>query len=83
MRRLSIDLLNDSPSHPGYPRCSQPAIIFHGVHDNVVPMAASETWIEENRQARLVPVDSGHELLDVLEPIWERAAPFLRSASRT
>jgi pimeloyl-ACP methyl ester carboxylesterase len=78
MRRLSIDLLNDSGRHPGYPVCSQPALIFHGANDDVVPLAASEVWVKENRQARLVRMDSGHELLDVLEPIWERAAPFLQ-----
>jgi pimeloyl-ACP methyl ester carboxylesterase len=76
MRRLSIDLLNDSARHPGYPPCRQPTLIFHGVHDNVVPIAASEAWVNENRQARLVALESSHELLDVLEPIWESARLF-------
>jgi pimeloyl-ACP methyl ester carboxylesterase len=74
---LSIDLLNDAALHPGYPRCTQPALIFHGVQDNVVPLAASEAWVKANPQAELVPLDSGHELLDVLEPIWIQARPFL------
>ena len=81
-RRLSIDLLNDAPRHPGYPGCRQPALIFHGTGDTVVPLSASETWIRENPQARLVPVDSGHELLDVLELIWDDARPFLLRQTR-
>jgi pimeloyl-ACP methyl ester carboxylesterase len=77
MRRLSIDLFNDAARHPGYPHCSQPTLIFHGVRDNVVPVEASEAWIKDNHQARLVRVDSGHDLLDVLEPIWEQSKSFL------
>ena len=77
MRRLAVDLLDDSSCHPGYPACRQRSLIFHGVQDSVVPIAASETWVRENPQARLVPVDSGHELLDVLEPIWDESRLFL------
>ena len=77
MRRLSIDLLNDSTAHPGYPPCSQPTLIFHGTQDNIVPIAASQRWASENPHARLLPLNSGHELLDVLEPIWEHSALFL------
>lgn len=77
MRRLSADLLTDSALHPGYPPCSQPTLIFHGTLDDTVPIAASGKWATENPQARLVPLASGHELLDVLEPIWEQSRHFL------
>jgi len=82
MRRLSIDLFNDAPRHDGYPSCARPALIFHGVHDNVVPLAASQTWVEANPTAQLIPMESGHDLLDVLEPIGEATARFLRTTSR-
>jgi len=82
MRRLSIDLFNDAPRHDGYPPCGQPTLIFHGVHDNVVPLAASQTWVEANPTAQLIPMESGHDLLDVLEPIGEATARFLRTSSR-
>jgi pimeloyl-ACP methyl ester carboxylesterase len=81
MRRLSIDLLNDSAKHPGFPPCRQPTLIFHGVLDNVVPIAASQTWVRENPQAQLVPLDSGHELLDVLEAVWVHSRTFLLRTS--
>lgn len=81
MRRLAVDLLNDSTRHPGYPRCSQPALVLHGNLDTTVPLSASQAWVRENRQARLVPVNSGHELLDVLDLIWEHVRPFLNSCT--
>jgi uncharacterized protein len=77
MRPLSVDLLNDSSNHPDYPSCGQPTLIFHGIHDDVVPLAASERWIRQNPRAQLVRVQSGHELLDVLDTIWEGARSFL------
>jgi len=82
MRRLSIDLFNDAPHHDGYPGCNQPTLIFHGVHDNVVPIAASQTWVAENPTAQLIPMESGHDLLDVLEPIGEVTVRFLRTSSQ-
>lgn len=72
MRRLSIDLLNDAARHPGYPPCPQPTQIFHGTQDPVVPLAASQRWVKENPQVQLIALHSGHELLDVLEPIWQQ-----------
>jgi pimeloyl-ACP methyl ester carboxylesterase len=78
MRRLASDLLDDSLAHPGYPRCRQPALVFHGVQDTVVPITAAQQWCAENPQARLVAMESGHELLDVLEAIWEQSREFLR-----
>lgn len=77
MERLASDLLDDSARHAGYPRSSQPALIFHGIHDNVVPIAATKKWIAENPQARLIAMDSGHDLLDVLEAVWEQSRTFL------
>jgi len=77
LRRLSVDLLNDSAAHAGYPPCSQPGLIFHGIEDVVVPIAASERWVSENPLTRLIPLKSGHELLDVLDPIWEASRNFL------
>jgi pimeloyl-ACP methyl ester carboxylesterase len=81
MQRLGAGLLDDSLRHPGYPPCTQPALIFHGVLDPVVPIAAAEEWGRQNRNSRVVPLDSGHELTDVLETIWERSRTFLLRTS--
>jgi pimeloyl-ACP methyl ester carboxylesterase len=82
-RRLSVDLLEDCPRHAEYPACGQPALIFHGVGDTVVPIAASERWVSENPQGRLVTLDSDHELLNVLDDIWQRSAGFLLPKSES
>jgi uncharacterized protein len=77
MRRLSIDLLNDSAGQPAYPPCPQPTLIFHGIQDDIVPIAAAGRWAAENAHTRLVSLNSGHDLLDVLDVIWEESASFL------
>lgn len=75
-RRLASDLLHDSLTHPAYPPCSQPTLIFHGIQDNVVPISASEHWTRANPQARLIAMNSSHDLLDVLEAIWNKCEAF-------
>lgn len=81
MQRLGAGLFDDSMRHPGYPACAQPALIFHGVEDTVVPIAAAEEWSQKNRNSRVIALQSGHELTDVLETIWERSRTFLLRTS--
>ena len=44
----------------------QPALIFHGAHDDVVAASYSEEFARAHPNAILEIVDSGHELLNVL-----------------
>jgi pimeloyl-ACP methyl ester carboxylesterase len=67
---LSYEFLRDAENYPPYPDCRVPALIFHGTHDDLVPLANSTRFVQEHREARLVEVNSGHELTDVLEEIW-------------
>ena len=55
----------------------QPALVFHGRRDPVVPAAYSEEFVARRPNAGLMLFDSGHELTDVLEPMWERVREFL------
>lgn len=80
-RRLSADLLEDAVRHPEFPRCRQRALVFHGISDPVVPVGASQRWVRENPEARLIELESDHELLNVLVPIWRHAAGFLQSGA--
>jgi pimeloyl-ACP methyl ester carboxylesterase len=80
-RRLSTDLLYDSARHPEFPRCGQPALVFHGTSDAVVPLDASRQWVRTNPHAQLIELESDHELLDVLGPIWRHTAGFLRPSA--
>ena len=80
-RRLSADLLYDAARHPEFPRCSQPALVFHGVSDAIVPAEASRRWVRENPHSKLVELESDHELLNALDAIWQHSTGFLRSSA--
>ncbi len=76
-RRVSYALIEDGERYEDYPDVRQPALVFHGRGDPVVPAAYSEEFAARHPNARLVLFDSGHELTDVLEPMWERVREFL------
>jgi uncharacterized protein len=77
MRSLSYGLLEDAERYQDFPPFSQPALIFHGAQDDVVPVQASEEFAAAHPNAILEVVQSGHELLNVLEYMADRAVPFL------
>jgi len=67
---LSYQFLVDAEKYPLYPDCRVPTLIFHGTHDELVPLANSARFVQQHRDVRLVELNSGHELTDVLEEIW-------------
>jgi pimeloyl-ACP methyl ester carboxylesterase len=69
-RRVGYDLLEDAGKYEDYPDISQPALVFHGRRDNVVPVEYSEEFAARHPQVRLRVMESGHELIDVLEEMW-------------
>jgi pimeloyl-ACP methyl ester carboxylesterase len=75
---LSVDLLNDGARYSDFPDFPQPALIFHGAHDDVVPAAFSTEFAAAHPNARLEILNSGHELTDVLEYMAPKIAEFLR-----
>ncbi len=74
---LRYDLIADAVGYEDEPGFGQPALIFHGEHDDVVPPAVSARFAAHRANVKLEIVDSGHELHNVLEHMWEQAAPFL------
>jgi len=79
--RVSYGLIEDALRYPNEPSFSQPALIFHGVADPVVPYRASVEFATRHPNARLELFDSGHELTDVVDRIWTICArhhPHLR-----
>ena len=76
-RRIAYTLLEDGERYEDYPDVRQPALVLHGRSDPVVPAAYSEEFVARHPNACLVLFDSGHELTDVLDPMWERAREFL------
>jgi pimeloyl-ACP methyl ester carboxylesterase len=75
---LSIDLLDDARRYPEEPDPPAPTLVFAGRRDDAVPLAAVEHFAAARPDTReLIVLESGHELTDVLEPMWERTRGFL------
>jgi pimeloyl-ACP methyl ester carboxylesterase len=76
-RRLSYALLEDGSSYEDYSDFRQPALIFHGALDDVVPAQYSSEFAASHPNARLEVLDSGHDLLNVLEYMAPKVVQFL------
>ena len=74
---IGYQLLEDARCYEPFPAFCQPALIFHGTRDPVVPVQYSLTFAQTHTNVRLVQLESGHELTDVLEKIWENVKNFL------
>ena len=77
MRRVHYGLIEDAASFPAFPDFQQPALIFHGTKDAVVPIDLSREFARSRTNACLRELDSDHELLDVLDAITGEAVPHL------
>ena len=75
--QLAYDLLEDGACYEDYPDFRQPALIFHGAHDDVVPADYSREFAAAHPKARLEVLDSGHELLNVLDYMAPKVTAFL------
>ena len=76
---LAFDILEDGRRWPEEPDPPTPALAFAGRYDEAVPLDAVTAFARKRPERReLVVMDSGHELTDVLEPMWERTLAFLR-----
>jgi len=75
---LRFDLIRDGCQYEDYPDVRQQCLIFHGEHDDVVPAEWSREFALNKANVELHVVDSDHELLNVLEPMWERIRTFVR-----
>lgn len=77
LRRVHYRLFEDALNYPPNPGFSQPALIFHGTRDTVVPIDISRAFAAVHPNARLTELDSDHELLDSLPRIAAEGAAFL------
>jgi predicted esterase YcpF (UPF0227 family) len=75
--RLSFDLIVDAAHHDPCPRVEAPMLVLHGRTDDVVPLAVVERWAAAQPQARLVVFESGHELKDVVDAMFDEMVRFL------
>ena len=61
----------------GYPDVRVPTLIFHGLHDDVVPVEHARAFAAGKRHVRLVELDDGHELVASLPRLLADSADFL------
>jgi hypothetical protein len=80
---LSVALFDDARHYPDEPAVSCPALVFAGRRDEAVPLAVAERFVAAAPGRELVVFDSGHELTDVLEPMWTRTRAFLAARGVT
>jgi pimeloyl-ACP methyl ester carboxylesterase len=78
---LDVALLDDARRYPPEPDVRCPVLAFAGRHDDAVPLADVERFAAARPERELVVMESGHELTDVLAPMWERTQVFLRAHS--
>lgn len=76
-RQLRFDLIEDGRFYEDYPNFPQPALIFHGKNDTVVPPGYSITFSQQHPNTTLHLLDSDHELLNALDLMWAEVGPFL------
>jgi pimeloyl-ACP methyl ester carboxylesterase len=77
MRDLKYRFIEDAEGYEAAPEFGQPALVFHGTMDEVVPPSYSQEFAAVHPNVRLRLMNSGHELKDVLEEMWAEVAPFL------
>ena len=76
-RDLNYDFVEDCARYDPAPAFSQPALLFHGTHDDVVLPRYSEEYARSHANVRLRLVASDHQLTGVIGAIWDEARPFL------
>jgi pimeloyl-ACP methyl ester carboxylesterase len=75
--RISHDLIADGLQYEEFPDVRCPALVIHGLRDDAVDYKLSERFCEGRANAELILYDSDHQLLDKLDPMWERVSAFL------
>jgi pimeloyl-ACP methyl ester carboxylesterase len=77
-RELHYKFVEDGILYEAEPDFSQPGLIFHGRRDTVVPARFSREFVARRPNVELQLLPSGHELTDMLEPMWARTRAFLQ-----
>ncbi|HEY4362221.1 MAG TPA: YqiA/YcfP family alpha/beta fold hydrolase [Bryobacteraceae bacterium] len=76
---LGYQIVEDSSKYEEEPEFAQPALVFHGVQDAVVPAQMSQDFAKRHPNVQVQLFNSGHELTDVLEEMWMSTLAFLNS----
>lgn len=74
---LAYDFFEDARRWEDFPAVRQPVLVCHGTGDEVVPVEVAREFARRTPRARLRLLDSGHDLLDAVAPIWAAIEDFL------
>jgi pimeloyl-ACP methyl ester carboxylesterase len=75
---LAFELISDARRHAEMPDPRCPALVFAGRRDETVPLDGVAAFAARRPTTReLVVLDAGHEMTEVVEPMWERTLAFL------
>jgi hypothetical protein len=74
---LSVELLSDARRYPDEPDPRAPALVVAGRFDDAVPLDSIEAFAHKRPERELVVFDAGHQLTEVLDPLWDRMRDFL------
>lgn len=75
--RVWWGFLEDGRRYEDFPDVTQPCLLFHGLQDDVVTADWSERFAESRPNVELHLEESGHELLNVVDKMFERTRAFL------
>lgn len=53
-----------------------PTLILHGLHDEVIPIQASQNYASPRPWVRLIELESDHSLTDVMPDVWREVQAF-------
>ena len=74
---LGHQLIEDALQYEAYPDFAQPALVFQGRNDTVVPPEYAVAFAERHPNATLRLMDSDHDLVNVLDEMWRETERFL------
>lgn len=75
---IGYSLIGDASRYPAEPQPAHPALVFHGLHDTVVPPSAARQWCAQSPATRrLLLYGDGHDLNASLQPMWDETVRFL------
>ena len=78
VKNLGFRLIEDGLGYEDYPQFLQPGLVLHGTGDTVVPVELSRTFAAQRPNVTLQTYEAGHELTEVLEPMWKKTWDFLQ-----
>ena len=56
-----------------------PTVILHGKNDDIIPVEASRNYIRQHPWARLIELESDHNLTNVMPKIWQEIKLILKA----